>query len=56
MTDKAEARCFHLAMCFDCEVEMPFFDQAERDSWAEAHCSSTGHDITYVTKWRRINL
>jgi hypothetical protein len=46
---------WHLAICTCCQpvAPEPFTDEAERDTWADAHATATGHDVRRVTEHRR---
>ena len=47
---------WHLALCHRCEPDyaQPFTDDTERDSWAVAHVTATGHvvQVTTETTWQ----
>lgn len=38
---------FYLAICHGCDPDwpQPFYDEAERDRWADAHAEATGHTV-----------
>lgn len=38
---------WHLAKCYLCNIEIPFRNTEERDTWAEGH-STTGHTVWVV--------
>jgi hypothetical protein len=38
---------FYLAVCEQCgaDLPVPFYDEDERDRWAEAHENATDHEV-----------
>lgn len=45
---------WYLATCQACTpvLPQPFTDEAERDQWADAHWTGTGHVVTRMTQVR----
>jgi hypothetical protein len=43
----ADGKAWNMARCAECGLPpLPFADADERDAWADAHASSTGHTVT----------
>jgi len=37
---------WYMAYCHECQAAMPFREMVQRDEWADAHGSGTGHHVT----------